>query len=85
MEIQGKVITIKEIEVLKNDFRKQMIIIETEDKFPKKIAIDFVKDKIELVANIKVGNRINAFINIESKEFNDKFFTNITCWKAELI
>lgn len=85
MEIQGKVILIKEVEHHSNDFTKQTIVIETSESYPKKIAVDFVKDKIEMLRNVAVGQSVKCQINIESKEHNNRYFTNVTCWKIETI
>jgi len=60
MEIQGKVILIKQLEILNNDFTKQTMVIETSESYPKKIAVDFVKDKTELLNNIAVGSLLSV-------------------------
>jgi single-strand DNA-binding protein len=85
MDIQGKVIKVNQVEHHANDFTKQTIIIETSESYPKKIALDFVKDKIEMLRNIAIGQTVKCHINIESKEFNNRYFTNVTCWKLETI
>jgi hypothetical protein len=85
MEIQGKVILIKQLEILNNDFTKQTMVIETSESYPKKIAVDFVKDKTELLNNIAVGQSVKCQINVESKEHNNRYFTNVSCWKIEVL
>tara|TARA_R100001530_G_scaffold136314_2_gene116377 strand:+ start:2104 stop:2421 length:318 start_codon:yes stop_codon:yes gene_type:complete len=63
---------------------KQTIIIETKSKWPKKIALDLFGDKIEKFnKEFKEGDLIKCFVNIQSREYNEKWYTNVTLWKAE--
>lgn len=63
---------------------KQTIIIETKSKWPKKIALDIFGDKIEKFnEEFKEGDLIKCFVNIQSREYNEKWYTNVTLWKAE--
>jgi len=36
------------------------MVIETSESYPKKIAVDFVKDKTELLNNIAVGSLLSV-------------------------
>jgi len=64
----------------KGEWKKQTIIVETEDKFPKKIALILFNYKQELPP---IGT-INTFhLNIESREYKGSWFTDVKCWKIE--
>ena len=88
MEIKGKVLQKLPIEqgTGKNgkDWKKQFVIIETQETYPKKICLCFWGDKIDLISNVYVGAILTAHINIESREFNGKWFTEVQCWKLEM-
>ncbi len=61
---------------------KQTIIIKLDGKYPKDVAIDILGDKIDTF-EFKEGDKIKCFVNIQSREYNEKWYTNITLWKAE--
>lgn len=88
MEIKGKVLQKLPIEqgTGKNgkEWKKQFAIIETQETYPKKICLCFWGDKTNLISNVYVGVIITAQINIESREFNGKWFTEVQCWKLEM-
>lgn len=87
LEIKGKVILVLDPEsgTSKNtgkDWTKQTFVIEEVDgQYPKKIAIDAFNKEIEA----EVGDTVNAFINVESREWEGRWFTNIGLWKVEII
>ena len=80
--LKGKIIKVLQMESgeSKNGtWKKQNLIIETDDKYPKKNCVEFWNDLSESV--FKVGSEIDIEVNFESREFNDKWFTSIKAWK----
>ena len=87
MNIKGKLIRVLPLQsgTSKNgEWRKQDIIVETDDQYPKKICISIWGDRID-VTSLKVGNLLDIEINIESREYNNRWYTNIKAWKIELL
>lgn len=86
LEIKGKVILVLDqtsgTSAAGKDWTKQTFVIEeVEGQYPKKIAIDaFNKD-----IGAEIGDTVKAFINIESREWEGRWFTNIGLWKVEII
>lgn len=84
MEIKGKVVKVmpKVTGEGKNGSwtKQEFVILEDKDQYPKSIAIQTFKD-----FNINVGDKVNASINIESREYNERWYTDITAWKYDLI
>ena len=62
---------------------KQDFIIETQDQFPKKVCISLWGDKAKELDSIAMGENVKAGINIESREFNGKWYTDVKAWKIE--
>jgi len=87
MKFQSKLIKLLPIQTgtSKNgDWKKQDIIVETDDQYPKKVCISIWGNKID--ENIlKEGNTLDISINIESKEYNNSWYTDIKAWKIELV
>lgn len=84
MEIKGKVVSILEVQTgegKKGTWRKGGFVIETEGQYPKNIAIDLFNDILDKCP--KVGDVVTSHLNIESREFNGKWYTNISAWKLE--
>ena len=85
MEINGKVISIlaEEGGEGKNGaWKKQSFILETESKYPKKVCITMWGDKIEEF-QLKKNETITASIEVESREFNSRWYTDIRAWKVD--
>jgi len=86
MEITGKVIQLNEPltgKSARGEWKKQELIIETEDQYPKQVCLLNWNDKVD-VSNLKPGQKITAGINIESREFNDRWFTDVKIWKLNV-
>ena len=84
MEIKGNIIEVlpeKSGKSVNGDWRKQEYILETEDHYPKKICFMIWNDKIDK-SDIKLGENVTASVDIESREFNGRWYTNIKAWKV---
>ena len=62
------------------EWKKQDILVETESQYPKKICISIWGDKINNVQLI-VGNPYTFDLEIESREFSGKWYTDIKAWR----
>ena len=85
MELIGKIINLLPIQsgVGKsgNEWKKQEIIIQTEEQYPKSICITLWGNTID--NKLKQDDKIKASIDIESREFNGKWYTTVKAWKIE--
>ena len=86
MEIKGTVIQKLGLETgtkkSGDKFQKQSAIIETIETYPKKVCLTFMGDKVNELSNVYPGAKVTASINIESREFNGKWYTDVKCWKV---
>jgi hypothetical protein len=84
LEISGKVVmTLPEQsgQGKNGTWVKQEFIIETEDQFPKKICFSAWGDKVSDIKNLSTGEKITVSFNPESREFNNKWYTDLRAWK----
>lgn len=65
------------------EISKQDFIIEVEGKFPKKVCITMWNDKAAVLTQLKNGQELKVQVEIESREYNGRWYTNITGWKVE--
>jgi hypothetical protein len=62
---------------------KQEIIIETDEQFPKKVCIACWGDKASAIKANSVGEKLKFSINIESREFNGRWYTDVKAWRID--
>jgi hypothetical protein len=83
-EVIGKVIVLGNTEeVGQNGFTKRVIVVETSEQYPQKLAIDFVKDKTSILDSYKVGDNVSVSINLRGSEYNGRYFVNLQGWRIE--
>ena len=87
MEITGKIVKILDAqrftskkdgsEIVKNAF-----VIETQGQYPKTICFSVIGEEKFKQMSLVVGNVYNISFDAESREWNSKFFTDLSAWKA---
>lgn len=65
------------------EWKKQDIIVETDGQFPKKVCISIWGDKIN-EGQLQIGNLLKIDFDIESREYNSKWYTDVKAWKLEV-
>lgn len=63
-------------------WKKQDIIVETAGQYPKKICISVWGDKIN-ESVLKAGARLKIDFDVESREYNGRWYTDVKAWKIE--
>jgi hypothetical protein len=87
MEILGKIIVLGNTETVGSagTFKKRTLVVETEEQYPQKIAIDFVQDKCEMLDKYTVGHNVKVGINIRGNEYNGKYYVSLQGWKIDFL
>lgn len=89
LEITGKLI--KKLPVqsgtsTKGEWKKQEFVLETQESFPRKICMNvWGADKVDEFAGYGEGEILKVSVNIESREFNQRWYTDVRAWKIERI
>jgi len=65
------------------DWVKQEFVIETQETYPKKVCISVMGDKTQELKKYVPGNEIKVSLNLESREYNGKWYTNVNAWRIE--
>lgn len=89
MEITGKIIAVLPeqggISKAGNNWKKQEYVLETHDQYPKKVCFQiFGEDRIAQ-AHIQEGEELTVSFDIDSREYQGRWFTNINAWKVERV
>lgn len=62
-------------------WRKQSFVIETEEQYPKKVVFNGWNDTVDAVKSLKVGEKIRINFRVESREYNERWYTDLTAWR----
>lgn len=65
------------------EWKKQDILVETDGQYPKKVCISIWGDKIN-EGQLQIGNLLKIEFDIESREYNSKWYTDVKAWKIEV-
>ena len=88
MEIKGKVIQVLPMEggTSKNGnaWQKASLVVEVAEnpQYPKKVKISNMRNA-GAFAVIPVGTEVTFRVEVESREFNGRWYTEVSCWKWE--
>ncbi len=86
MEITGKIIlALPEVSGTSkagNAWKKREYVLETQETYPRKVFFNFFGDRVDQFP-LAVGEVVTVSFDIESREFNGRWYTDIRAWKAE--
>jgi hypothetical protein len=87
LDIEGKIIQIMPatsgMSKAGKEWTKQEFVIETKDQYPRKVMMSVMGDKVNELKKFAVGNEVKASLNIESREYNSRWYTDVRAWKIE--
>ena len=88
MQIEGKLINhlpTQTGEGKNGQWEKGGFVIETPDpKYPKKIAFTTWGETVGTVSNIAIGSNVKVSFDVESREYQNKWYTEAKCFKVEV-
>lgn len=86
MEITGKIIVaLPEVGGTSqkgNVWKKRDYVLETMETYPRKVAFNFFGDRVDQFP-LQVGQIVKISFDIDSREYNGRWYVDIRAWKAE--
>ena len=85
MELKGRVIQLLPQQSgmgKKGPWKKQEFILETQSQYPKKVCLSVWGDKVDQY-NLAIGDEVNVAVDLESREYNGRWYTEARAWKVE--
>lgn len=85
LQITGKVVDILDEKSGKGKngpWRKRDFILETDGEYPRKVCMTQWGDQIDKNP-VSKGETVTAFIDIQSREYNGNWYTDVKAWKIE--
>ena len=87
MELKAKLIQLLPLQTgtgkTGSEWKKQDVILETEGQYPKKVCVSIWGDKIN-PSQLQPGNMLNVSFDIESREYNGRWYTDVKAWKVDV-
>lgn len=84
-EITGKIIAVLPTKsgtsARGTQWSSQTAVIETHEKYPKRVAFDVLGDRIAEF-NLQVGEEVTVSFDINAREFNGKWFNSVNAWNV---
>ena len=90
MEISGKIVKILDTQRFTsqrngNEYVKNTFVIETQGNYPKRIAFSVMGEDKFTQMGIVVGGTYNVSFDVESREWQGKWFTECSAWRVQRI
>jgi len=70
---------------ISDTFTKRELILETEEKYPQKVKIEFINSGINSLMDKKEGQQVKVCFNVRGREWNEKYFVSLNGWRIELL
>lgn len=83
LELRGTVHKIEETQTFESGFQKRTLVINNREQYRPFIAIDFLKDRIDLLDKFKEGDSVTVSVNIGNDYYKDKLYNNISGWRIQ--
>ncbi len=67
----------------RGEWQRQEVIFDMQDgAYARKVAVTFFNKPAD-VASLKIGGVYTVSFNVESREYNGRWYTNITAWRVQ--
>ncbi len=87
LDITGKIVQIMPpvngVSKAGKEWVKQEFILETQETYPRKVCIGMMGEKTSELSRYRVEDIVKVSLNIESREYNGKWYTNVNAWRIE--
>jgi hypothetical protein len=86
LELVGKLVkTLPEVtgQSSKGPWQKQEFVLETFDQYPKKVCVSLWGEKVNDLKQYAPGDTLKVSLNLESREYNDRWYTEARAWRIE--
>lgn len=87
-EVKGKITAIQPIEEFDSGAKKVTFQLDTGEQYNNLFAFELFKtgEHVKFVDNFptynKVGDTVTVEFNVNTREYNGKYYTNLTAWKV---
>lgn len=84
-ELEGILLKKFETETKGDNFQVRDFVVKVEGQYPQLIKFQLSGDKCGLISEIAEGWTVKVSFNIVGREWQEKYFTNLSAWKISVI
>lgn len=81
--IEGRIIHLGQVEQKSDKFRMRIIVIETSEKYPQQIPVQFTNANVDKADSLKLGDAVSVSCNIRGREYGGKWYLSLDAWRIE--
>ncbi len=83
-EINGTLKVLEDLQTFASGFTKREFVIEVPDgKYPQMIKFETVRDRIDQLNTLSVGDELKVTFDIRGNEYKGRYYVNLNAWKIE--
>ena len=81
--MKGKIKAIMDEQRFDSGFYKREFVITTNEQYPQDIKFELMKEKVEMLGGMSVGDAVNVKFDVRGREWNGNYYVNLNAWKLE--
>ncbi|MGD1977911.1 MAG: DUF3127 domain-containing protein [Akkermansiaceae bacterium] len=83
-ELTGTLKVLEDTQTFNSGFSKREFVIEVPDgKYPQMVKFETVRDKINLLDSLNIGDEVKVTFDIRGNEYKGRYYVNLNAWKIE--
>lgn len=83
-ELTGTLKVLEDTQTFASGFAKREFVIEVPDgKYPQMVKFETVRDKIDLLNPLAIGDEVKVTFDVRGNEYNGRYYVNLNAWKIE--
>ena len=63
--------------------KREVVITSSGERFPQDVKFDFLKEKESALEGFKEGDEVTVHFDIRGREYNGRYFVDLSAWKLE--
>ncbi len=83
MDVKGIVKEIFDLQKFDSGFYKQEFVVTTQEDYPQHLKFECIKEKTEMLQNLKPGDEVTVHFNLRGNEYNGRYYVNLQAWRIE--
>jgi hypothetical protein len=85
MKITGKIKIIMPTLAFASGFKKRLLVVTTPEQYPQDIAIEFLKEKSDILDKYSPNDEVEVEVNLRGSEYNGKYYVQLQAWKINKV
>ena len=82
--ITGKVVEIGDVQTVgAKGFKKRLLVVQTQDKYPATLATEWSRDLIDAPMDLTLGDVVRVEARIDGRAYNGKYYTTLIGRRVE--